>query len=290
MPNPALTIGMKKPGFISHTYELNWDIVTGCDKVSPACDNCFAKKDAEKLQELGYPGYRNGFNLTVHEDILNKIQERPLPDTTVFACRFSDLFHPEVPSRFIRKALSIMSKLPNDFGFCTKYSARLPYFKFPPNVFLEVTVESADYYERIEHLKQTNARTKALLIGPLLGDMPDLCRYLEGIDYIQIHGELGPEARPLNMAWANHIIHQCREAGVRVIDQINKPCFTGIDHARFAMIYQLFEPDYRGLPIFPFFARYKGGKFFNFLCKMKHVDNFGLRDMVLQVAPEFFES
>ena len=59
--------------------EMTWDPSTGCDRVSPGCDNCYAMTLAKRLKAMGQPKYQldgdprtsgPGFGLTVHEDAL----------------------------------------------------------------------------------------------------------------------------------------------------------------------------------------------------------------------------
>ena len=47
-----------------------WNPVTGCTKISPGCDHCYAERLAFRLQAMGQPNYANGFKLTVQERML----------------------------------------------------------------------------------------------------------------------------------------------------------------------------------------------------------------------------
>jgi protein gp37 len=44
--------------------ESTWNPVTGCNKISPGCKNCYAERMAERLYAMGQPNYRNGFEVT----------------------------------------------------------------------------------------------------------------------------------------------------------------------------------------------------------------------------------
>ena len=50
--------------------EGSWNPVTGCDKISPGCKNCYAKRMARRLQAMGQENYRNGFEVTTHQHML----------------------------------------------------------------------------------------------------------------------------------------------------------------------------------------------------------------------------
>ena len=87
--------------------ESTWNPVTGCTKVSPGCKHCYAERMAERLQAMGQPNYRNGFELTLQPqhagaaaaleeaaDDLRQLDERPVPrracrSTTSGACSTS---------------------------------------------------------------------------------------------------------------------------------------------------------------------------------------------------------
>jgi protein gp37 len=50
----------------------NWNVVTGCDKYSEGCLNCYAEDTVEWLKGMGQKVYQdNGFNLTMHSGKLN---------------------------------------------------------------------------------------------------------------------------------------------------------------------------------------------------------------------------
>jgi protein gp37 len=75
-----------------------------------------------------------------------------------------------------------------------------------------VSVESADFVERIEWLRATEARVKFLSLEPLLGPLPALD--LRDIDWVIVGGESGPGSRPMDPAWVRDLRDQCLEAGV----------------------------------------------------------------------------
>ena len=48
---------------------------TGCDKLSPACQNCYAEKLSEKYKKWGMAKYANGFKFTVHPEVVPKLAD-----------------------------------------------------------------------------------------------------------------------------------------------------------------------------------------------------------------------
>ena len=50
--------------------EATWNPVTGCDKNSPGCKNCYAERLALRLQAAGTRQYKDGFVLGLHPEAL----------------------------------------------------------------------------------------------------------------------------------------------------------------------------------------------------------------------------
>jgi protein gp37 len=191
--------------------QATWNPITGCSKISPGCKNCYAERMAKRLQVMGQPNYANGFQLTIHEHML----ERPLHWKTpqlIFVNSMSDLFHEDVPLEFVQRVFDIMHRASwHFFQILTKRSERLlelsPSIKWPTNVWIGVSVESERYTFRIEHLKQTGGHIKFLSLEPLLGPLSHL--KLEGIDWVIVGGESGPNSRPILEEWVHDIRDQC---------------------------------------------------------------------------------
>ena len=125
--------------------EQTWNPVTGCTKVSPGCQHCYAEAMALRLQAMKAPGYARGFELTLHADRLGQPLGRRKP-TVYFVCSMADLFHEDVPDAFIERVLAVARHTPrHTYLLLTKRAERLPRFfanrPMPANVWLGVTVE-----------------------------------------------------------------------------------------------------------------------------------------------------
>jgi protein gp37 len=98
----------------------------------------------------------------------------------------------------------------------TKRTDRLaelsPEIDWPENVWMGVSVENADYVDRIDDLRATRAAVKFLSLEPLLGPLPQL--KLKNIDWVIVGGESGHRARPMDPAWVTDIRDQCARAAV----------------------------------------------------------------------------
>jgi protein gp37 len=86
---------------------------------------------------------------------------------------------------------------------------RLPWLS---NVWIGVSVESADYAYRIEHLRHVPANTRFISFEPLLADLGRLD--LRDIHWAIVGGESSPGARPMQPEWALAIRDQCVERSV----------------------------------------------------------------------------
>ncbi len=196
--------------------DSTWNPVTGCIKISSGCANCYAERLSLRLRAMGNRSYRNGFAVTLHEDLLTLPLRWKKPQN-IFVNSMSDLFHEEVPVSFILQIFDVM-QLANRHRFqvLTKRSERMlelnDTLPWSPNIWMGVTVESPDYLYRIEHLQRTGANVKFLSLEPLLGPISNL--NLNGIDWVIVGGESGPGARPMKKDWAVEIRNQCYNAGV----------------------------------------------------------------------------
>jgi protein gp37 len=206
---------MAGPSKIEWT-EATWNPVTGCDKISPGCKNCYAERLALRLQAAGTTQYINGFELTLHPEVLKRPISWKKPKL-IFVNSMSDLFHTDIPVEYIKQVFSVMQATPqHQFQILTKRAERVMELNddlvWGDNVWMGVSVESGDYVKRIDCLKGTSARIKFLSLEPLLGPLPHLD--LEGIDWVIVGGESGPHSRPMKADWVRQIRVQCVTAKV----------------------------------------------------------------------------
>jgi len=196
--------------------DATWNPVTGCTKISLGCQNCYAERMARRLQAMGTHRYRNGFNLTLHEDLL----EVPLSwkrGRRIFVNSMSDLFHPKVPTDFIIKMFAVMERAKqHTFQILTKRAERLrgiaPLVKWAPNIWMGVTIESPEYWHRAVILKKVPAAVRFLSVEPLLAPLGK--RSFSGISWVIVGGESGPRSRPIQAEWVRSIRNQCNEQNV----------------------------------------------------------------------------
>jgi protein gp37 len=165
---------------------------------------------------MGQPKYARGFDLVLHEDILEQPLEWNKPQM-IFVNSMSDLFHKDVPDSFIHKVFDVMRRASwHTFQVLTKRSRRMaqsaPDIDWPVNVWMGVSVENIDWVQRIRDLKKTGAQIKFVSLEPLLGPLPDLD--VGSLDWVIVGGESGPGARPIRKEWVIQIREQCLTADI----------------------------------------------------------------------------
>jgi protein gp37 len=205
--------------------EATWNPVTGCDRISSGCDNCYALTLAKRLKAMGAEKYQNdgdprtsgpGFAVTTHPHALDQPHRWRSPKV-VFVNSMSDLFHAKVPLAFIRDVIDVMKDTPqHTYQVLTKRPLRAlrlaDKLDWPPNLWLGVSVENQETLHRVDHLRQIPAAIRFLSCEPLLGPLDGID--LAGIHWVIAGGESGPNYRPMELVWARGIRDACTAADV----------------------------------------------------------------------------
>lgn len=197
--------------------DATWNPVTGCDKISPGCKNCYAEKMAHRLQKMGQANYANGFKLTLQPHMLNHPLKWKKPKM-IFVNSMSDLFHKDVPLDYIKRVFDVMNQAHwHTFQVLTKRVERIAEvaheLNWTPNIWAGASVEDRKYgLPRIDFLRQVPAAVRMLSCEPLLEGLGEVD--LTGIHWVIAGGESGPNARPMHPDWARSLRNQCAAAGV----------------------------------------------------------------------------
>lgn len=198
-----------------------WNPVTGCTKVSPGCEHCFAEKLSLKYQRRGHSKYKNGFTLTVHESLIDNYKLKKKTSGKrhdfIFINSMSDLYHEGVSEDTLRRVFDIVrANSAFRFQVLTKRENRLKDIEdnigWPDNLWQGVSIENADYLHRVDALRETSAKIRWVFIEPLLGRIKNL--NLKNIDWVVVGGETGYGARPMKKEWVIEILEQCQKASV----------------------------------------------------------------------------
>ena len=87
--------------------DATWNPVTGCTKIWPGCDNCYAERFAERRRRIeGHP-YEQGFELRLWPSRLGQPAQWKKP-RMIFVNSMSDLFHEEIPTAYIDAVFDAM--------------------------------------------------------------------------------------------------------------------------------------------------------------------------------------
>jgi protein gp37 len=202
--------------------EATWNPVRGCLKVSPGCKHCYAETFAERFRGVAGHPYEHGFDPRLVPAKLLEPLSWASPKT-VFVNSMSDLFQDAVPDDYIVAVAEVMLQAPwHTYQVLTKRSTRLEELlrhklqraAVAPHIWWGVSVEDRKHgVPRIDHLRNTAARTRFLSIEPLLEDLGHID--LRGIDWVIVGGESGPGARPMEREWVEAIRQSCRVASSR---------------------------------------------------------------------------
>ncbi|WP_116201310.1 DUF5131 family protein [Amycolatopsis circi] len=216
--------------------DATWNPATGCTKVSPGCDHCYAETLHERFHGKG-----SFATVTLHPARLD-VPLRWRKPRRVFVNSMSDLFHDDVPDEYIAKVFGVMAAASHHtFQVLTKRHGRMRSLLsddgfreqvflannldqgdvlgegWPlPNVWLGVSTEDQRWADiRIPALLDTPAAVRWISAEPLLGPI-DLHRGWSArrLDWVVVGGESGRAARPMHPEWARSLRDQCVEVGV----------------------------------------------------------------------------
>jgi protein gp37 len=228
--------------------QVTWNPTTGCDRISPGCDHCYALTLAARLKAMGQAKYQTdghpptsgpGFGVAVHAKALAEPLGWRRP-RLIFVNSMSDLFHARVPEPVIASVFAVMAAADqHTYQVLTKRPARMARLlaaeafgarvaaalrQLPrqrdglglgwplPNVWLGASIETDAYCWRADRLRQTPAAVRFLSLEPLLGPLPSLD--LTGIGWVICGGESGPGHRPVDPAWVRELRDRCIALGV----------------------------------------------------------------------------
>ncbi len=199
--------------------DATWNPVTGCTKVGPGCDNCYAERFAERWRGIeGHP-YEQGFDLRLWPSRLVQPSLWKKP-RMIFVNSMSDLFHKNVDRRFIDRVFSTMEAVDwHIYQVLTKRSSLMRNYvrkrygggPAPEHIWLGVSVEDAAHKGRIMHLLQINSEARFISFEPLLGPIGAVD--LTGIAWAIVGGESGPSARRMHPEWSTELRIACESSG-----------------------------------------------------------------------------
>ena len=213
--------------------EKVWNPVTGCSPISPGCENCYAKRMANRLRgRYGYPKDKP-FYRTFHPDRLAQPLRWQKP-SRIFVCSMGDLYFSGVSPLWRRMVFDrIEAASQHQFLLLTKRPCPAYYELTGNTMFMDravgspwvprvldnlwfgVSCENQEWADkRIPELLKIPAMVRFLSLEPLLSPVDLLALSASKISWVIIGSESGPKRRPCKLEWVRSIVEQCKAVGV----------------------------------------------------------------------------
>jgi protein gp37 len=206
-----------------HTFNPWW----GCQKVSAACDHCYAEIWAKRMghQLWGPDSPRRFFGDSHWREPLRWDEEARASGVRerVFCASMADVFERRSDLNAQRCRLwELIDRTPNlDWLLLTKRPQNIARIapwgtNWPANVWVGTSVENQTLAEkRLPFLLKSPAAIRFLSCEPLLGPV-DLRHWFKRdgfhfIDWVIVGGESGGASRPMHPDWATSLLRQCQE-------------------------------------------------------------------------------
>ncbi len=223
-----------------------------CEKISPGCQNCYASELNSKGTRFGGNGMPFGGanqerpEMSLNVEMLQSWRRMRKPKK-IFVGSMTDIFGGWIPDWMLFSLLDAMSQAAlQPFQLLTKrpermvevvqtWQAQQPFFNVSmhDNIWLGISAEDQRRLDdRLIWLIRPPAQVRFLSLEPLLGPilLPDpdsdtalrmqeddercIVFPIDTIDWVVIGGESGPNARPMDLDWAEDILAQCRAANI----------------------------------------------------------------------------
>ncbi len=203
----------------------------GCEKVSPACANCYAERDSSKyghrklwgrISERRFFGEKHWME-PLKWNAKAAVAGKPF---RVFCASMGDVFEDRRDLDGPRAALfDLVERTPAlTWILLTKRPGKMTTLApshwssaWPRHVWAMTTAENQEQADgRIPDLLKVPAAVHGVSMEPLLGRV-DLGRYddlLPKMDWVIVGGESGDKARPTHPQWIRDIRDQCQSRGI----------------------------------------------------------------------------
>jgi protein gp37 len=208
--------------------DATWNPVAGCTVLTAGCTNCYAMRMAARLEAMGTEKYtgltrKSGRRAVWTGTVRLDHASLDIPKTwrkprKVFVNSMSDLFHDDVPTKFIARVWDTMKDTPrHTYQILTKRPERMAQvlaqtsFEILPNVWLGTSAEDGRVLDRLDAIRQVPAAIRFVSFEPLIGSVAN--GDLTGIHWAIVGGESGPRAREMKPEWVDEIEAMCRTSG-----------------------------------------------------------------------------
>lgn len=218
--------------------EHTWNPTTGCSKISPGCDHCYAETITIKFGRSTFP---NGFEPTYKPNKLSepaRFARGKKGPGRVFVNSMSDLHHEDFtdaqrdsiydtmlevdshdylvltkrPQLMARYFMGTHEDSEPDTIYTNGWLGRRGLDEMPAHIWIGTSIESDRYTFRTKSLTRIPAVVHFLSCEPLITALPSLD--LTDIEWCIVGGESGPGYRPMDHEWARELRDRCDEAEV----------------------------------------------------------------------------
>ena len=198
------------------TAEFTLNLTTGCDQI------CF-NGDCYAYQMIKRFGEKWGYDWTprIHLDRLEEPYFLKKP-ALIFSPSMGDPMTPSLSHFEVYRVLDSMEFCDwHRFQVQTKYAKRLPEFNYASNIWLGVSLCYEKDVDRLDYLRETDARIKYAYCEPLLEDLePDFT----GIDWLVIGAKTGSHPFQPEHSWVFNLTKKGHEAGAMIFHKPNLEC------------------------------------------------------------------
>lgn len=211
--------------------EHTWNPFVGCSIHTSGCTNCYAMRQAARIERFGTAPHYIGTTRIVNGNTIwtgtlarasDAQMRKPLTikePSRIFVNSMSDFWHEHARDEWRLEVIDIIRSTPRHaFQVLTKRPENIAPFlartgiELPANFWAGATVERGDFKHRIDTLRLVPAQIRFLSIEPLIGPVGALD--LTGIHWVIVGGESGAGARPMRAEWAREVRDQCIGQGV----------------------------------------------------------------------------
>lgn len=201
---------------------------TGCTKITPGCDNCYAEGWSKRSGHVKWGNHerkRTTVDYWKGPTIWNRNADRFEAThghrQRVFCASLADVFDNQAEAAWREDLFALIRQTPRlDWLLLTKRPFNIA--KFLPkdwgngyaNVWLGMTAEDQERFDaRWHHLAAVPAAVRFISYEPAIGPLSIAAAELKP-DWLIVGGESGHGARPMDAQWVRSIVDECCDLGV----------------------------------------------------------------------------
>lgn len=218
---------------MAETTQIEWtdrtfNPWTGCTKVSPGCDNCYAEGWSKRSGHVKWGNHPRKRTTEAYwraplawQRQAGDFESARGRRQRVFCASLADVFDNQVPEQWRRDLFALIRRTPDlDWQLLTKRPQNITRF-LPddwgdgyPNVWLGFTAEDQlRFDQRKRFIELVKARIWFVSYEPAIGPLRVRADDPRP-EWVIVGGESGPGARPMREEWVDDIISDCSDLGI----------------------------------------------------------------------------